>query len=77
MSFEYGIVYVMQFIAVIHKARPDLESKLPSMRILDDNPQRPVVHMTNLCVVSSHTVRVPFFGNLQREHLISLLGTVF
>uniref|UniRef100_A0A7N2KNV5 Alpha-1,4 glucan phosphorylase n=1 Tax=Quercus lobata TaxID=97700 RepID=A0A7N2KNV5_QUELO len=45
-----------KFIARIHKARPDLESKLPSMRILDNNPQKPVVRMANLCVVSVHTV---------------------
>ncbi|XP_030924778.1 alpha-glucan phosphorylase, H isozyme-like [Quercus lobata] len=45
-----------RFIARIHKARPDLESKLPSMRILDNNPQKPVVRMANLCVVSVHTV---------------------
>nr|POE70055.1 alpha-glucan phosphorylase, h isozyme [Quercus suber] len=46
-----------RFIAMIHKARPDLESKLPRMRILDNNPRKPVVRMVNLCVVSAHTVR--------------------
>ncbi|KAK7860267.1 alpha-glucan phosphorylase [Quercus suber] len=45
-----------RFIAMIRKARPDLESKLPSMCILDNNPQKPVVRMANLCVVSAHTV---------------------
>ena len=60
--FKYEIVCVMQFIARIHKARPDLESKLPSMCILDNNPQKPVVRMANLCVVSAHTVRGLFFG---------------
>ncbi|KAK7860269.1 alpha-glucan phosphorylase [Quercus suber] len=34
-----------RFIAMIHKARPDLESKLPRMRILDNNPRKPVVRM--------------------------------
>ncbi|XP_043713546.1 alpha-glucan phosphorylase, H isozyme [Telopea speciosissima] len=45
-----------QFVAMIRSTRPDLESKLHSMRILDSNPQKPVVRMANLCVVSSHTV---------------------
>lgn len=45
-----------RFIAMIQKTQSDLESKLPSMRILDDNPQKPVVRMANLCVVSAHTV---------------------
>ncbi|XAR60697.1 Glycogen phosphorylase [Bertholletia excelsa] len=45
-----------RFIAMIHSIWPDLESKLSSMRILDNNPQKPVVRMANLCVVSSHTV---------------------
>ncbi|XP_062171936.1 alpha-glucan phosphorylase, H isozyme [Alnus glutinosa] len=45
-----------RFIAMIQKTRTDLESKLPSMRILDDNLQKPVVRMANLCVVSAHTV---------------------
>jgi starch phosphorylase len=49
---------------MIQKTRTDLESKLPSMRILDDNLQKPVVRMANLCVVSAHTVRGAFFGNL-------------
>ncbi|GFZ01647.1 alpha-glucan phosphorylase 2 [Actinidia rufa] len=45
-----------RFIAMIHTTQPELESKLSSMCILDDNPQKPVVRMANLCVVSSHTV---------------------
>ncbi|KAE8039207.1 hypothetical protein FH972_011637 [Carpinus fangiana] len=45
-----------RFVAMIQKTQTDLESKLPSMRILDDNPQKPVVRMANLCVVSAHTV---------------------
>lgn len=33
--------------------------KLPGMQILDNsNPQKPVVRMANLCVVSSHTVNM-------------------
>ncbi|XP_042512696.1 alpha-glucan phosphorylase, H isozyme-like isoform X2 [Macadamia integrifolia] len=45
-----------QFVAMIRSTRPDLESKLDSMRVLDNNPQKPVVRMANLCVLSSHTV---------------------
>ncbi|XVE79462.1 hypothetical protein DITRI_Ditri14bG0060700 [Diplodiscus trichospermus] len=45
-----------RFLAMINATRPDLEHKLHSMRILDHNPQKPVVRMANLCVVSAHTV---------------------
>ncbi|KAJ8749796.1 hypothetical protein K2173_012347 [Erythroxylum novogranatense] len=45
-----------RFIGMIRNSRTDLESKLPSLCILDNNPQKPVVRMANLCVVSSHTV---------------------
>ncbi|KAK0604443.1 hypothetical protein LWI29_015765 [Acer saccharum] len=45
-----------RFLEMIRVTRPDLESKLPNMRILDNNPQKPVVRMANLCVVSAHTV---------------------
>ncbi|XP_058099561.1 alpha-glucan phosphorylase, H isozyme isoform X2 [Magnolia sinica] len=46
-----------RFMAMIHSSRTDMESRLSSMRILDSsNPQKPVVRMANLCVVSSHTV---------------------
>ncbi|CDP09144.1 unnamed protein product [Coffea canephora] len=45
-----------RFIATVQSTRPDLETKLSSIRILDHNPQKPVVRMANLCVVSSHMV---------------------
>lgn len=45
-----------RFIATVRSTRPDLESKISSIQILDHNPQKPVVRMANLCVVSSHTV---------------------
>ncbi|KAK9279500.1 hypothetical protein L1049_013179 [Liquidambar formosana] len=45
-----------RFITMIRSTRIDLESKLSTMCILDNNPQKPVVRMANLCVVSSHTV---------------------
>jgi starch phosphorylase len=45
-----------RFIAMVQSTRPDLESKISDMRILDHNPKKPVVRMANLCVVSGHTV---------------------
>lgn len=45
----------------IRSTRVDLEDKLSSLSILDHNPQKPVVRMANLCVVSSHTVSGPSF----------------
>lgn len=46
-----------RFVAMIHSTRSDMESKLSAMRVLDgSNPQKPVVRMANLCVVSSHKV---------------------
>ncbi|XP_042491503.1 alpha-glucan phosphorylase, H isozyme-like [Macadamia integrifolia] len=45
-----------RFMAMVRSTLPDLESKLNSLCILDNNPQKPVVRMANLCVVSSHTV---------------------
>ncbi|KAF5936481.1 hypothetical protein HYC85_027610 [Camellia sinensis] len=44
-----------RFIAMICSIKPKLENKLSSMRVMDNNPQKPVVQMSNLCVVSSHT----------------------
>ncbi|OVA17683.1 Glycosyl transferase [Macleaya cordata] len=46
-----------RFMAMISSTRSDLETKLSSLRILDgSNPQKPVMRMANLCVVSAHTV---------------------
>lgn len=33
-----------------------MEGKIESMRVLDNNPEKPVVRMANLCVVAAHTV---------------------
>ncbi|KAK2367038.1 alpha-glucan phosphorylase, H isozyme [Trifolium repens] len=44
-----------RFTTLITKTRLDLESELSNIRILDNNPQKPVVRMDNLCVVSAHT----------------------
>ncbi|KAI3857451.1 hypothetical protein MKW92_033088 [Papaver armeniacum] len=48
--------FLLQFMAMVSSTRSDLESKLSSLRILDNNPQKPVVRMANMCVVSAHTV---------------------
>lgn len=45
-----------RFVQTIRDTRVDLEDKISSLSILDNNPQKPVVRMANLCVVSSHTV---------------------
>ncbi|VFQ98226.1 unnamed protein product [Cuscuta campestris] len=45
-----------RFIAMVQAENPSLVSKISGMRILDQNPEKPVVRMANLCVISSHTV---------------------
>lgn len=46
-----------RFMNMIMSTFPGMKSKLATMRILDDsNPQKPVVRMANLCVVSAHAV---------------------
>lgn len=47
----------LQFKEMVISTRKEMEGKIDSMRILDNsNPQKPVVRMANLCVVSAHTV---------------------
>eukprot|EP01018_Ginkgo_biloba_P034297 Gb_38925 [translate_table: standard] len=61
-----------QFLAMIHSTRPDMESRLKNLCILDDsNPQKPVVRMANLCVVSSHTVNgvAKLHSNILKDEL--------
>ncbi|KAL8129927.1 hypothetical protein V2J09_019082 [Rumex salicifolius] len=45
-----------RFVAMVQTKKPELESKIQSMRVLDSNPTKPVVRMANMCVVSAHTV---------------------
>ncbi|KAL6577164.1 hypothetical protein OROMI_011440 [Orobanche minor] len=45
-----------RFIAMVQSVRPNLEEKLSGLCILDNNPQKAVVRMANLCVISAHTV---------------------
>ncbi|KAH9661765.1 alpha-glucan phosphorylase 2 [Citrus sinensis] len=52
----WDLISEKYFIAMVRSTRSDLESKIPSMCILDNNPKKPVVRMANLCVVSAHTV---------------------
>ncbi|KAH9701592.1 alpha-glucan phosphorylase 2 [Citrus sinensis] len=52
----WDLISEKHFIAMVRSTRSDLESKIPSMCILDNNPKKPVVRMANLCVVSAHTV---------------------
>ena len=53
---------VLQFREMVISKHKEMEGKIDSMKVLDgSNPQKPVVRMANLCVVSSHTVS--FFFN--------------
>lgn len=54
--FNVKIIKCLQFTQMIKTTRLDLESELSTIRILDNNPQKPVVRMANLCVVASHAV---------------------
>jgi starch phosphorylase len=52
---------VLQFRELVISKHKDMEGKIDSMKVLDSsNPQKPVVRMANLCVVSSHTVNIFF-----------------
>lgn len=47
----------LQFRELVVSKHKEMEGKIDSMKVLDNsNPQKPVVRMANLCVVSSHTV---------------------
>lgn len=45
-----------QFVELVKTQRPELEGQLQGLRVLDDNPEKPVARMANLCVVSAHAV---------------------
>lgn len=61
----------LQFKEMIHTTRKDMAEKLSGMQILDNsNPQKPVVRMANLCVVSSHTVSLPLLKESSLIHLL-------
>ena len=47
----------LQFQALLRSKKPDLEHKLADLRIIDSrNPDKVLVHMAHLCVVSAHAV---------------------
>eukprot|EP00897_Mesotaenium_endlicherianum_P008696 jgi/Mesen1/7855/ME000042S07300 len=54
--FEIIVEIDKQFAEMIKKEKPELESQLAALRVLDDNPEKPVARMANLCVVSTHAV---------------------
>lgn len=46
-----------QFQALLHTKRPDLESNIANLRVIDSSkPEKVVIRMAHLCVVSSHKV---------------------
>ncbi|KAG8054731.1 hypothetical protein GUJ93_ZPchr0001g29901 [Zizania palustris] len=63
-----------RFKEMVISTRKEMEGKLDSLRILDDsNPQKPVVRMANLCVVSAHTVNgvAELHSNILKEELFA------
>jgi glycogen phosphorylase len=51
----------LQFRELVISSHKEMEGKIDSMKVLDSsNPEKPVVRMANLCVVSSHTVYTVF-----------------
>jgi hypothetical protein len=51
----------LQFQALLRSERPDLEHKLADLRIVDArNPNKVLVHMAHLCVISSHAVSTSY-----------------
>ncbi|MCO5590376.1 hypothetical protein L7F22_044346 [Adiantum nelumboides] len=63
-----------QFQAVLHMKRPDLESKLSELRVIDSsNSNKVVIRMAHLCVVSSHTVNgvAELHSNILKNELFS------
>ncbi|MCO5586056.1 hypothetical protein L7F22_039995 [Adiantum nelumboides] len=63
-----------QFHALLHARRPDLERKLGELRVIDySNPQKVLVRMAHMCVVSSHTVNgvAELHSNILKEELFA------
>lgn len=63
-----------QFQALLHLKRPDLERKLADLRVIDySNPQKVLVRMAHLCVVSSHTVNgvAELHSNILKDELFA------
>lgn len=63
-----------QFHALLHTKRPDLERKVGELRIIDhSNPQKVLVRMAHMCVISSHTVNgvAELHSNILKEELFA------
>ncbi|KAI5073951.1 hypothetical protein GOP47_0011964 [Adiantum capillus-veneris] len=63
-----------QFQALLHTKRPDLESKISDLRVIDSsNPNKVVIRMAHLCVISSHTVNgvAELHSNILKNELFS------